>query len=54
LHRRPLTYSSRIEGIAKDSCPRGSRRNLFEQLQPFGHDAVFELGEAGDVASRPG
>jgi hypothetical protein len=33
---------------------RGGRRDLLEQLQPFRRNAVFELGKAGDVASRPG
>ena len=29
------------------------RRDLFEQLQPFPAQAVFELHKAGGVAARP-
>ena len=44
----------RVKGVAKDGRMRGGRRDLLEQLQPFRRNAVFELGKAGDVASRPG
>ena len=40
-------------GIAKHRRARDLRRDLLEQLQPFPADAVFEIGETGDVASRP-
>ena len=40
-------------GIAKHGYPRHAGRDLSEQLQPFGADAVFEQHETGGVATRP-
>ena len=40
-------------GIPKDRHARHARRDLFEQLQPFAADAVFEIHETGGVAARP-
>jgi hypothetical protein len=39
-------------GIAQNRRARHAGRDLFEQLQPFRADAVFELGKTGGVASR--
>ena len=56
--RRGLDYGELADpfgdgGIAKDRRVRHAGRDLFEQLQPFRADAVFELGKTGDVAARP-
>ena len=40
-------------GISKDGHARHARRDLFEQLQPFRAQTIFELHEAGGVAARP-
>src|SRR5262245_25981558 len=39
--------------IAKNGSAVHARSDLLEQLQPFCADAVFELGETGDVAAWP-
>ena len=39
--------------IPKDRRSRHAGRDLFEQLQPFPADAVFEIRETGGVAARP-
>src|SRR5262245_58810687 len=39
--------------IAKNGRAGHARSDLLEQLQPFCADAVFELGETGDVAAWP-
>ena len=50
---RPAGRSRRGCRTAKHRRARDLRRDLLEQLQPFPADAVFEIGETGDVASRP-
>ena len=39
--------------IPQDRRSRHAGRDLFEQLQPFAAQAVFERGETGGVAARP-
>ena len=39
--------------VSKDRHSRHARRDLFEQLQPFPAEAVFERRKAGGVAARP-
>src|SRR5437773_1502816 len=39
--------------IANDHRARHTRRDLFEQFQPFAADAEFEQGKAGGVAAGP-
>jgi hypothetical protein len=39
--------------IPKDGCSRHTRRDLFEQFQPFRAHAVFVNRKPGGVAARP-
>ena len=39
--------------LAQHRHPLHARRNLLEQLQPFGGDAVLEHNKASGVAARP-
>src|SRR5829696_3594018 len=39
--------------IAKDRSARHTRRDLFNQFQPFPGQSIFELNEARGVAARP-
>src|SRR5262249_36985289 len=48
-----LSRSSRDGGFSNDRHPRDSGRNLFEQLQPFRSDTVFEHNKTGGIAARP-
>ena len=50
---RPLSDADRAPTFPDDTNPRSLRRNLPEQFQPFGAQAVFELSEAGGVAAGP-
>ena len=47
-----MTDPGGYRGIPKDRRPRHAGRDLFEQLQPFAAEAVFEQAESGDVAAR--
>jgi hypothetical protein len=40
-------------GIAKDRYARNPRRKFFQQLQPFGTQAVIQRDETGGVAAGP-
>jgi hypothetical protein len=51
LNGAQLSAPSARRGIANYSYPRNCRRDLFEQLQPFGADTELELGKAGGIAS---
>src|SRR5262249_49202182 len=48
-----LSCPAALGGIPQYRYPRHARRDLFEQLQPFPADAVFEQEETGGVAARP-
>src|SRR5262245_30373126 len=48
-----LTRSGRNGRFSNDRDPRHAGRNLFEQLQPFRSDAVFEHDKSGGIAARP-
>jgi hypothetical protein len=37
--------------FSKDRRPRHAGRNLFEQLQPFPGNGIFEVGKARGVAA---
>src|SRR5215469_7895002 len=53
LDDRELPGSGGCRGITQDGSSRHARRDLLEQLQPLAAQAVFELNEAGRVATRP-
>src|SRR5262249_1572351 len=53
LNGAHLSGPAGLGGIPQYRYPRHARRDLFEQLQPFPADAVFEQEETGDVAARP-
>ena len=53
LDRAELADPGCYGGIPKDRRSRHARRDLFEQLQPFPGQAVFERYETGGVAARP-
>src|SRR5262245_64509991 len=44
--------SPRVGCIPEDSHTLHSRSDLFQQLQPFPADAVFELNKSGGIAAR--
>src|SRR5262249_33923904 len=46
----PLSQRDGGSAIADDPNPRNLRCDLSEQLEPFGAQAIFELGEPGGVA----
>ena len=48
-----LAGAGGLDGIPKDGYSRHTRRDLFEQLQPFPADAVFKREETGRVATGP-
>ena len=48
-----LAGSGAKGSIPEDRRSRHARRDLFEQLQPFSADAVFEIHKSGGVAVRP-
>src|SRR6516225_1033676 len=48
-----LTDTGGYGGVAKDSCSRRLRRDLFKQCRPFSAQAVFEYHESSRVAARP-
>src|SRR6516225_10431035 len=50
---KPPSAERALRRIAKDSRAPHAWRDLFEQLEPFPAQAVFELHEAGRVAARP-
>ena len=52
LDRAELAASGGDGGIPQHRRSRHTRCDLFEQLQPFSADAVFELHETGGVAAR--
>src|SRR5215467_230915 len=52
LNRCELADTGGECGIPKDRRARHVGRDLFEQLQPFPADAVFERCEPGGVAAR--
>src|SRR5262245_62708726 len=54
LDRAELTRPSGRDQIAENCCSFDARRNLLEQLEPFPAHAVFEIGEAGGVATAMG
>jgi hypothetical protein len=53
LDRAELADPGCYGGIPKDGRSRHARLDLFEQLQPFPGQAVFERYETGGVAARP-
>src|SRR5262245_25708134 len=53
LNGAQLPPARDLGGIPQYRYPRHARRDLFEQLQPFPADAVFEQEETGGVAARP-
>src|SRR5262245_57326809 len=53
LNGAQLSGPAALGGIPQYRYPRHARRDLFEQLQPFPADAVFEQEETGGVATRP-
>src|SRR5262245_50258416 len=53
LNGAQLSGPAALGGIPQYRYPRHARRDLFEQLQPFPADAVFEQEETGGVAARP-
>ncbi len=53
LDRAELANSRGYGGITYDGDSRQFRHHLFEQLQPFRANAVFEIDKAGRVAARP-
>jgi hypothetical protein len=48
-----LAGCAALGGIPKNRRARHGRRDLLEQLQPFGAEAVFDGHESGDVAAGP-
>src|SRR3954471_21501076 len=53
LNDAELAGAGRYGRIAKDGDARHVWRDLFEQLEPFSADAVFEVHEARRVAASP-
>src|SRR5262245_31049691 len=53
LNSTELPDAGWIGGIAKYSRSHKPRRDLFQQLQPFSAQAIFENHEPGDIAARP-
>src|SRR5215471_14395095 len=53
LHRAELARPGRYGRSLQERHALHARRNLLEQLQPFGADTVFKQHEARSVAARP-
>src|SRR6516165_5300600 len=53
LDRAELASTRGAGWVTEHRYATDARRDLFEQLQPFSTQAVFEIGEPGDIAARP-
>ena len=53
LDRIAVESRIRVLGVRDDRGAAHARRDLLQQLQPFRPDGVFEIGKAGNIASRP-
>src|SRR5262249_61821946 len=54
LHRAELARPGRYGRSLQERHALHARRNLLEQLQPFGADAAFKHHETRSLAPRPG
>src|SRR5262249_2069737 len=52
LDGTPLADARRYRGIAEHPCACHSRRDLFQQFQPFRAKPIVELNKTGGIAAR--